>query len=706
MPGPRGGWWVAFLVGIATLLAPGLAQPALAQTHSVAREWNELLLASIRRDFARPTVHARNLYHTSAAMYDAWATYDSVADQVIHHEKLTAADPLAARNEAISFAMYRLLRHRFASSPGASFMFPLYDAKMAELGYDVSFTSTVGTSPAAVGNRIAATVIAFGLADGANEAGNYANQQYFPVNPPLLMTMPGNPNLVQPNRWQPLALSFFIDQNGQVVPTGYPPALTPEWGNVTPFALRPDQSVVNFRDGNPWRVYLDPGAPPLYGTATDNLWKWNYELCITWSGHLDPSDGVMWDISPGAMGNAQLPTSAMDLAQMQTFYDTLEGNDNGQGYPVNPVTGQPYAPQIVPRGDYARALAEFWADGPSSETPPGHWFSILNYVNDHPLFVKRFGGTGPILDDLQWDVKAYLALGGAVHDAAVAAWGLKGWYDYVRPVSAIRYMCSLGQCSDPAQPSFNPAGVHLIPGRIEVITNATIQPGERHEHLAGQNNANVGKIAIYAWRGPTVITDPVNQTAGAGWILADSWWPYQRPTFVSPPFPGYVSGHSTFSRSGALAMTMLTGSEYFPGGLGEFVCPQNQYLVFEDGPSTEVRLQWARYMDASDQCSLSRIWGGIHPPADDIPGRQMGQIIGPQAFRHARAHFRGRISCPADFNNNNAVNTSDISSFLSAWFTDLSTGTDEADFNASGATNTSDVTAFLSAWFAALAGGC
>ena len=44
---------------------------SLSQNHSVARKWNEILLQSIRNDLARPTVHARNLFHISAAMYDA-----------------------------------------------------------------------------------------------------------------------------------------------------------------------------------------------------------------------------------------------------------------------------------------------------------------------------------------------------------------------------------------------------------------------------------------------------------------------------------------------------------------------------------------------------------------------------------------------------------------------------------------------------------
>ena len=47
--------------------------------HSVARVWNEALLQAIERDTPAPTVHARNLFHVSAAMWDAWAAYDPIA---------------------------------------------------------------------------------------------------------------------------------------------------------------------------------------------------------------------------------------------------------------------------------------------------------------------------------------------------------------------------------------------------------------------------------------------------------------------------------------------------------------------------------------------------------------------------------------------------------------------------------------------------
>lgn len=66
-------------------------------------------------------------------------------------------------------------------------------------------------------------------------------------------------------------------------------------------------------------------------------------------------------------------------------------------------------------------------------------------------------------------------------------------------------------------------------------------------------------------------------------------------------------------------------------------------MVFEKGPSVDIKLQWATYRDASDQTSLSRIWGGIHPPADDIPGRVMGNIVGNRAFNFAVPYFNSEI---------------------------------------------------------------
>ena len=154
---------------------------------------------------------------------------------------------------------------------------------------------------------------------------------------------------------------------------------------------------------------------------------------------------------------------------------------------------------------FTRVLAEFWADGPSSETPPGHWNAIANYVADNTNFVKHLQGTGPVLDDLQWDVKMYFTLNAAVHDAACAAWSLKRIRDGGRPIEYIRFMGELGQSTLTNDPSYDPKGLPLTNGLIELVNPFTAQAGQRHAGLA------VGTVAVYGWPGQPA--DPTNVTA-------------------------------------------------------------------------------------------------------------------------------------------------------------------------------------------------
>ena len=130
---------------------------------------------------------------------------------------------------------------------------------------------------------------------------------------------------------------------------------------------------------------------------------------------------------------------------------------------------------------------------------------------------------GDILNNLEWDVKAYFTLGGAVHDAAISAWGIKGWYDYIRPISAIRFLAEKGQSSNPSMSNYAPNGIPLEEGYIELV--------EIGDSLAGADNEHIGKIKLKAWRGPEFISNPENEVAGVGWILAENWWPYQRLSF-------------------------------------------------------------------------------------------------------------------------------------------------------------------------------
>jgi hypothetical protein len=578
---------------------------------SIARVWDEEVLSAIRIDTPNPPVHARNLFSLSAGMYDAWAAYDQVAVGYVYRGKHTAADVAAARREAISYAAYRLLRERYAYSRSATNTLATLDARLTALGYDTNNASLDTSTPAGVGDSVYVAVSAWFINDGARQLQAYVDLPpeqggYLAVNGPLPTLGRGvGGNFMDMNRWQPLAITNATDQNG------FPAAAVQkfvgsQWLGVRPFAL----ARINL--ALPW---IDPGPPPHLGGVGDAQYRSEVVDVIRRSSQLTPDDGVMIDDSPGAFGN-----------------NTLGSND-GTGHPVNPSTGLPYASNLVKRGDFARALAEFWADGPNSETPPGHWNVIANSLSDDPSLVKRLGGTGPVLDDLEWDVKVYFTLNAAVHEAACAAWSLKRYYDGWRPITAVRYMGEAGQSTDTNGPSYHPYGLPLITNLIEMVTTNTAVAGGRHAGLP------VGAVAIFAWPGQPA--DATQQYSGVQWIQAAYWLPYQKKTFVTPAFPGYISGHSTFSRAAAEVLAAVTGSPFFSGGLRTQTISS---LSFEKGPSQPVQLQWATYFDAADQAGLSRLWGGIHVSVDDLTGRRVGAQCGAGVWALARQYFDGSIT--------------------------------------------------------------
>jgi hypothetical protein len=106
----------------------------------------DITIECIRLDYARPTITARNLFHVSAAMWDAWAMYDQNAQMYLPLAKQSADDVEAARAQAISFAAYRVLKWRFEWSPGGLTVMPKLNALMVSLGYDITDTSTSGVN--------------------------------------------------------------------------------------------------------------------------------------------------------------------------------------------------------------------------------------------------------------------------------------------------------------------------------------------------------------------------------------------------------------------------------------------------------------------------------------------------------------------------------------------------------------------------------
>jgi len=511
----------------------------------------------------------------------------------------------------------------------------LDDAQMVALGYDTNNVSRDTTTPAGVGNSVYDAVSAWFINDGARQTNgtpyplanppvaypDYPSNQggYVPINTwPMATDRPGitdgtnGHTIIDINHWERLMIVNAVDQNG--FPQGpIQKYLGAQWLGVRPFALtRTD----------PTKPWIDLGPPPYFAGPTHTQFVKEVVAVIAASSQLTPDDGVTIDISPASYGNNSLDFPG-------NYGDGSFGIYDGHGYATNPVSGLPYASNTVKRGDFARVLAEFWADGPNSETPPGHWNVLANYIADNPLLVKKIGGVGPVADDLEWDVKMYFALNAAVHEAACACWAAKRAYDGWRPITAIRYLGGLGQSSDPGQASYNTNGLPLIPGLIQVVTS---------QMLATNSSLTLGKIAVLTWPGPPA--NPATQHSGVRWMNADAWTTYQKTNFVTPAFPGYFSGHSTFSRSAAEILAALTGSAYFPGGMGSY---SNYSLTFEKGPSQPITLQWATYYDAADQAGISRIWGGIHPPIDNFAGRLAGSQLGKDVWALARKYFDGSV---------------------------------------------------------------
>lgn len=607
---------------------------------SIARNWNERALEGIRMDTPHPPVQARNLFSFSVVMYDAWAAYDTNAVGFVYHAKHTAPDLAAARREAISYAAFRMMVERHAFSRTATNQADRNPEFMALLGYDPNNVSRDTSTPAGVGNAVYDAVSAWFLNDGARQTNGVpfpvANPPrgypdapvseggYNYINPALVVALPGitdgTNTIVDVNRWQRLFVANSIDQNGFPFPP-LQPYVGAQWLSVRPYQLaRIDPTL-------PW---VDPGPPPYFGKSTHAQFIKEVMTVLRASSQLSPDDGEMIDISPGAFGNNSLDYEGEYGPDSLKVYD-------GKGYAANPVTGQPYPPNLVKRGDFTRVLAEFWADGPRSETPPGHWNVVANEASDHPLMVRKIGGTGPVVDRLEWDVKMYFALNASVHEAACACWAVKRYYDGWRPLSAIRYLAGLGQSSDPNLPAYHTNGVPLVPGLVELVTEETVSSG-RHAGLTP------GKIACFAWPGQPA--DPANETSGVKWIHMENWIAYQLKTFVTPAFPGYISGHSTFSRSAAEVLTGFTGSPIVPGGLGSRTAAlgSSAKLQNEHGPSAPTTLQWVTYYDAADQAGLSRIFGGIHPPIDNLWGRRVGAQVGKDVWAVARKYFDGTIT--------------------------------------------------------------
>ncbi|HLG76549.1 MAG TPA: vanadium-dependent haloperoxidase [Ktedonobacteraceae bacterium] len=268
-----------FLDIAATTTAGGLAfglfsltsQKSLADKDyqpSAAYEWLSIALDATATDViqhgARPTILSRTLAIAMTAMYDAWAAYDddAVGTQFGRAFRRPQSERTQANKEkAIAYAVYHALADVY---PGQVDSFV---AQMQQRGFDPYDTSTDPSTPQGVGNITAAAIIAARHQDGANQLGDEAGSNgqpysdytgYQPVNPP--------DQLLDPNRWQQIP---FLSATGSIT---YPNFLTPQWGQVQPFALA---SSSQFRPGPPPHVDSDE----LFNEVNQNI-AYNASLTI------------------------------------------------------------------------------------------------------------------------------------------------------------------------------------------------------------------------------------------------------------------------------------------------------------------------------------------------------------------------------------------------------------------------------------------
>ncbi len=206
---------------------------------SVAKVWDEAAIAALRTGGASEPVQARDLFHLSAAMWDAWAAYSPKARGFFVSAKAApTANVEAARETAISFAAYRLLLWRASFGSNLDSVFASLSARLRSLCYSPAFTGTSGDSPAALGNRIAAAAIAFGQNDESLESLHYVDPSYVSQNGPLVVAESGS-TVHDATFWQPLALGEKAARGLAGVPSNIQTFVGAQWGRVRGFAVAP-----------------------------------------------------------------------------------------------------------------------------------------------------------------------------------------------------------------------------------------------------------------------------------------------------------------------------------------------------------------------------------------------------------------------------------------------------------------------------------
>lgn len=230
--------------------------------------------------------------------------------------------------------------------------------------------------------------------------------------------------------------------------------------------------------------------------------------------------------------------------------------------------------------------------------------AVVEFMRDGPRSTAQSGHWLRFAQDvsrrdrnnIDQDVKLFFSVANVVFDTFVSSWDAKRFYDSSRPYWYVR------------------------------------------QHYPNKK--------VLGWAGPG---------KGVKKVHSKEWLPYSPENFVTPPFPGYISGHATASAGAARMLEYVTGSKKFGavairqvGDLTEapFTTAEMQA---KDGkkaanvpPSKEIRLQLPTFMATAEMAAISRLWGGYHIRTDNEVGLDVGKKIADYSWPKYRAYFEGK----------------------------------------------------------------
>ena len=195
---------------------------------SISVLWDRQVQQAVIRDSSGPTISSRAYGMMHTAMYDAWSAYadtpisTNLGDELQRPE---SENTIENKSEAMSYAAYYVLVSLFPEQEA------MFARQMLELGYDTTSISTDTSDPAGIGYSSAMALLDLRLNDGANQLGNVPNSNGVPYSDYTsyqISNEPGNIEFIE--LWTPDIVSI----DGELTTQEF---LTPQWGEVEPFAL-------------------------------------------------------------------------------------------------------------------------------------------------------------------------------------------------------------------------------------------------------------------------------------------------------------------------------------------------------------------------------------------------------------------------------------------------------------------------------------